>query len=189
MNDIANSFFDAFDDAFNRASAGFIEAGQILAKGIAEHGPEFRDLIIARFPKIAPSTWRKLESIGNGILDHRLLTDSSAGASILRRLPGPIQTRALNEGVAVLIAGGETLRVQVDNLTPEQARQVFASDHIRDESAQRAWVESRTPAISAVSDKAIGVSSAWTVKAGKIMVNRPCSLSRIDLANMLHAMG
>lgn len=36
--------------------------------------------------------------------------------------------------------------MQVDNLTPEQTRQVFASDHIRDVSAQRAWLESNAGA-------------------------------------------
>lgn len=181
-----NEAVRAFADAFNRAEDSFRAAGRLYAETIAAFGQAARERFAAACPKIAPTTWRRLEALGNGSLDARLLTASSKGAAALRRLPAPIQTSALDEGVEVLIGNGETLRIQVDNLTPEQTRQVFAGDHIRDVSAQRAWLESNAPQIARPQ---MVEAPAWNVKGGKIVVNRPCQLTRLDLARMLAEMG
>jgi hypothetical protein len=147
-NERINDIVRKFANAFNQAEDSFRAAGKIYAEAIMEFGQTARERLAAACPTIAPSTWRRLEALGNGSLDARLLTASSKGAASLRRLPAPIQTRALDEGVEVLIGNGESLRVQVDNLTPDQTRQVFAGDHIRDVSAQRAWLESNAPQIA-----------------------------------------
>lgn len=174
-----------FAEAFTRAEDSFRTAGKIYAEAIATHGQEARERFAAACPKIAPTTWRRLEALGNGSLDGRLLTASSAGAAALRRLPAPLQTAALDNGVELLINNGDTLRVQIDNLTPEQARQVFAGDHIRDIPAQRAWVETHAPSVA----RPTITAPAWSVKAGKVQIVRPCSLTRLDLARMLAEMG
>jgi hypothetical protein len=175
-----------FAEAFTRAEDSFRAAGKIYADAIAQFGQEAREKFAAACPKIAPTTWRRLEALGNGSLDGRLLTASSMGAAALRRLPAPMQTKALDNGVDVLVGNGDTLRVQVDNLTPEQSRQVFASDHIRDIAAQRAWMETHAPQTAR---PAMVEAPAWKVTGGKVQVSRPCSLTRLDLARMLAEMG
>jgi hypothetical protein len=118
-------------------------------------------------------------------MDARLVSAGSCGAAALRRLPVHVQTRCLDEGVRPLIANGETLRVAIDNLTPAQARQAIAGDHVRDEAEQRAWLEAQTPATATKPSGAV----SWQVKAGKVQVYRPCQLTRLDLARMLAEMG
>lgn len=175
-----------FAEAFTRAEDSFRTAGKIYADAVAQYGQEAREKFAAACPKIAPTTWRRLEALGNGSLDGRLLTAASIGAAALRRLPSTAQSAALDNGVEVLIGNGETLRIQVDNLTPEQSRQVFASDHIRDIPAQRAWLETHAPQTAR---PALVEAPAWKVTGGKVQVARACSLTRLDLARMLAEMG
>lgn len=176
----------AFAAAFANAEEAFINAGAIYARSIQVHGPGAREAFAAACPHITAGTWRRLEAVGNGSLDARLLTAGSCGANALRRLPITAQREALGTGVEVCLPGGDALRVQVDDLTPEQARQVFAADHVRSLPAQRAWLEAH-PAVPRTVSASAGM--AWGVRAGKVVVNRPCSLTRVDLARMLAELG
>ena len=174
----------AFASAFSAAQDHYLTAARLYADAVIAHGPASREAFSAAHPNVSQSTWRRLESVGAGVLDARLLTAGSVGASSLRRLPIHLQQEALNGGVTVLVSGGDTLVVAVDALTPDQTRQVFANDHVRTPSAQRAWIESRKmPDIPALD------GPAATVKAGKVVVNRPCTLTRLDLARLLAEMG
>lgn len=174
-----------FRAAFAKAEEGFVEAAKVYCEAIDKYGDDARKRFAAACPRISSSTWRCLERLGSGNLDARLLMTSSCGAAALRRIPGPMQTAAIDKGVEVLIANGETLIVQIDNLTPAQARQVFSNDHIRDIAAQRAWLETNAPTVA----RPMVAAPAWEVKGGKVNVNRACSLTRLDLARMLAEMG
>ncbi len=176
----------AFGEAFRSAEDAFVAAGRIYAEAIRQFGQGAREAFASAAPKISASTWRRLEAIGNGALDSRLLTAGSAGAAALRRLPVQAQGPALDHGVEVLIGSGDTLRIQIDNLTQQQVRQVFSGDHIRDIPAQRAWLETNAPHLSSPS---IAAGSPWIVKAGKVSVSRPCQLTRLDLVRMLAEIG
>ena len=180
----------AFAAAFSSAEESFTRAGRILADAVRAYGPEARAAFAAACPAITPGTWRRLEALGNGTLDPRLVAGVSAAGAILRRLPVAVQREALDRGVPLLLAGGDSLLVAVDNLSPAQARQVFAGDHVRDLAAQRAWLEANPAQAPAVASGAGGVvAPAWGVKGGKVVVSRPCTLTRLDLARMLAEMG
>lgn len=178
----------AFAAAFSSAEESFTRAGRILADAVRTHGPEARAAFAAACPAITPGTWRRLEALGNGTLDPRLVAGVSAAGAILRRLPVAAQREALDRGVPLLLTGGDSLTVAVDNLTPAQARQVFAGDHVRDLAAQRAWMEANPAQVPAVSVPAAS-APAWGVKGGKVVVARPCTLTRLDLARMLAELG
>jgi hypothetical protein len=78
----------------------------------------------------------------------------------------------------------------VDNLEPEQARQVFAHDHVRDAAEQRAWIESHKPQPKNIHKLMRGKSvQAWKVKGRKVEITGPCILTQIDLAQMMMEMG
>ena len=175
---------DAFVQVFRNAEEAFILAGSIYAKAIGQFGPATREVFASKYPKMSASTWRRLESVGVGALDARLLLGGSFGACCARRLPSHSQKEVLDNGVNVLVAGGDILRVKLDALTSDQAKQVFAGDHVRDPGAQRAWLESRkTP------DAPATEGPAATVKNGKVHVSRPCTMTRLDLARLLAEMG
>ena len=52
--------------------------------------------------------------------------------------------------VPLLLADGSTIMVDVRNLTPDQAQQVFAADHIRSAGEQRAFYEDKKAMAGAV---------------------------------------
>jgi hypothetical protein len=126
-----------FSTEFRSACASYLKAAQIYAAAIATHGDHARVAFADQLPDITTSLWRRLESVGNGTMDPRLLSASSRGAQSLRRLPAPQQTEYLNSGVDVLLPGGDSLRVAIDHLQPSQVQQVFAGSHVRTLGEQR----------------------------------------------------
>jgi hypothetical protein len=118
-------------------------AGEYLVS-LLDEDPAVKKKIQAKFPEIGMSVLNQLEAVGRGTLHPRLTMVSNPGFVRLRGLPMSDQTRYLEEPVElVLEKDGEfdTLLVKAVDLTPEQAKQVFAADHVRDQGAQRAWLE------------------------------------------------
>jgi hypothetical protein len=187
--ELIQSKIDAFRAAFTLSADQLLIAAQIYAGAIAEGGPDVRGLFHAAAPQITPATWRRMEAAGNGSLDPRLVLNGSAGAAALRRLPAPVQSVAINHGVDLLTDSGDILRVQVDNLQPEQVRQVLSFDHIRDPSEQRAWIEDNRkhkPLGKAVEEKA---TKRWTVNGRRVTISGPCVLTQVDLAHIMLEIG
>jgi len=172
----------AFALAFSSACEGFVAAGRIYAESIAAYGDLARDAFNEAIPNISPSVWRRLESIGNGTLDQRLFHAASQGARSLRRLPAPLQSECLDRGVDVLLSDGDSLRVTVDHLRRDQVRQVFAADHVRTLSEQKAFIAVAAP----VSSSAV---NQFTVSGSHVTVRGACKLSRQDLIRFLAEMG
>jgi hypothetical protein len=182
------SLADAIQDftiAFDIAEDAFVRAGKILAQAVREHGPQVREAFAAARPAITAATWRRLEALGNGLLDARLVAGTSLGGAALRHLPIMYQREALDHGVEVALPGGDSIRIAVDNLTGPQIRQVFAATHIRDLAAQRAWLATNSPEAKLENAD----SDLWTVRGGKVRVARACTLTRLDLARMLAGLG
>lgn len=175
----------AFVEAFQIAREGFIEAGRIYASAIDQFGASARDQFAAGAPAVSGEMWRRLERLGRGEMDPRLLTQTTEGARALRRLPKNEQARALDTGVPLLLAGGDHLLVQVDSLTKAQVGQVFAIDHIRDLGAQRAWIETHAPQTVARKVDA----PAYRIVGGKVRVERACELSRADVLRIMAELG
>lgn len=57
-----------------------------------------------------------------------------------------IDQKRISDGkpVKVILQGGDHMLLRVEDMTNEQARQVFASDHIRSDSQQAAWIVERS---------------------------------------------
>lgn len=70
------------------------------------------------------------------------------------------------------------------DLTRRQAAQVFASDHVRTEGEQRAWLLEKQAA-----DKrraaAVEASPAWSIVGNKVRFNRVVTLTKRELQNIL----
>lgn len=174
---------DEFRERLSMSVDRFKAAGDSYVKAIDELGDAAREAFRANFPQVTPSLWRRLEAVGRNEMDSRLLVMSSAGANALRRCPFSVQKVALANGVEVLTANGDVLKVSIDNLTIEQVRQVFAGDHTRDAAAQRAWLE--TSARKAPKPPA----TAYRISAGKVTINQPCTMTRVELLRILAEMG
>lgn len=128
--------------ALGRFREAVTEAAQCYVAAI-ERDPAFRDFIADEMPDVPASLWRALEQVGRGLLDGRIITGGVAYGNRLRRLPIHEQRRAMDETLPLLVGDGDQLAVKLSSLTPDQAEQIFAPDHIRTLEEQRAWIEDR----------------------------------------------
>lgn len=178
MNELTVITPEAFVQAIQRGLDAFNEAGRILV-ALLDQDPDVKEKIVAAFPQINSAMLTTFENIGRGRIDHRLAFDSGSGVRALEKCPLSVQQAAIENGVELLTATGETLRVQVQDLVKEQVSQVFDSGKIRSLGAQRAWLESRKTA------KAIAtVETPYRIGRGKITFTAPCTMSAAELMRL-----
>jgi len=146
------------------------------------------------------SMWRKLERVGRGTTIPELLWSNGPGLSKLEKMSISDQRRYLSERIDVLIERVEgkvktfdKLRLRVQDLTNDQANQVFSINTIRDESAQRAYLESLAASNRRKVEEAQAVAfeKPWQAIGKKqILIKTPsCGMKfgRKDLIEMLDA--
>ena len=148
MNDITitppwfNEARDQIAEGLARITANVQTIAEVYVAAI-ERAPAFRDHLIEQLPNIPAGFWRSLERVGRKQLDGRILGGSVPYGNKLRTLPLSEQQAAIDGSIGMLVRDGETLQVKLDSITPDQAEQLFARDHIRSLPEQRAWMESR----------------------------------------------
>lgn len=165
--------------AFSVACQDILRLAVLVHRGLREYGLSFRDDICEN-TKLTKDAIRRLEQIGAGAWDHRLFLSTRRG---LERMSITEQKQALDNGTEVLLADGDVMLVKYDNMTQEQARQVFAATHIRDIAEQRAWMESeRNSRHMAIPLEA---SPVYQIRGKKLYVNRRISFTADELRRLL----
>jgi hypothetical protein len=162
----------------------WIEAGQFVATKIDEN-PNFVDEVCREFPQLSPEYVIRFEQVGRKKLHPQLILSSAPGARRLISLPYSLQEKHITEPVDVVIktdAGWETLKIDIRNLTKDQADQVFERDSIRSEAAQRAFIEDRAAKRVAPSTNA---DLPYRIVKNKLVVMEPCTFSASELARIL----
>lgn len=163
----------------------WIEAGKIAAEQI-DSDPEWPDKVNSRFPEISQETIYAFDRIGRGVLHPKLLFSDCPGYKKLRSLPFQVQERCLKNSVDVLVKtddGWDTIKCDVLNLTPAQARQVFdPKTGPRTAAAQRAWIESQA-AVKAT--ESVGVDQPYRITGKTLVILKPCRVDRRELARLL----
>lgn len=121
--------------------------------------------------QVAFRHWGRLEAVAYGALDVRLVYAYSIGAHRLRGMPLKVQGQALDEGVRLLLPNGEHLQITIQNLTADQANQIFDTKNmcLRNDAAQRAYLESRKTALTTRKRKA---KPDYEIRNGRVRINR-----------------
>lgn len=126
--------------------AAWEKAGKILV-ALVERNPDVKAKIVREHPEISMGVLTRLEMVGRGFVKPEMLLSDAPAYRAARVLPVSDQARLLNDPNIPLVIreGGQTEVLHVDfrNLQTAQVRQVFASDHIRSEAEQRAWMEAQ----------------------------------------------
>lgn len=126
---------NASADAIKKAATHYYEALQIDAKA--------RDMFSAQYPTISSKTWSGFIKIATGELDSRLLFDATPGGKALTYCDTVTQKEYIENPIPVSCGNGDTILIQLDKMTSEQARQVFNRGAVRDIPEQRAWIETQ----------------------------------------------
>lgn len=179
INDCINSFKQSIQQAENH----LIDAAMIYVKAVNEHGDKARAAFQNAIPDAPMVFWRRIEGVGRGNIDKRLVLERHVGASFLEKLPVHVQADTLNNGVKVLTGDGDHLLVRIENMTRHQCRMVFSGDHIRSLNEQRAWLESNNQ-----QHPRVKVSKPYEIKGSKVTFNQPLTLNKSDLISLLAQM-
>lgn len=130
-----------FIEAVKQGALALKRAGDLLVQCL-DADPNAKARISAK-SGIGMSTLNVFERIGRKQLHSDLFLMDVPATPFLARLPYSDQEKYLHEPVELLVGNNgsaDVLKVDIRNLTPEQARQVFAHDHTRDIAEQRAWL-------------------------------------------------
>jgi hypothetical protein len=135
----------AFLAAFQAGVDAWIEAGKILVE-LVDEDPHVYNYIQQECPAMTPDILGKFESIGRGVILPTLAMDASPGSKQLQRLPLSVQERFQKEPIPVIIQADDddstdVLLIKYQDLTPQQAKQVFRNGRLATEGEQRAWIE------------------------------------------------
>ena len=160
------------------------KAGEIAARA-AEDDPEFVDNVCDAHPDFTPEFVKRFVLIGQKKLHPQLLINESPGVRRLRRLPYEVQEKHAHDPVALLIKtekGFDTIQVDVRNLTPDQAGQIFSDDGVRSEAGQRAFLEDKFAKRMAPPVKS---NLPYRVSGKKLIVLVPCQFDKRELTKLL----
>lgn len=140
---LTESKIKQFGDLLSQIGAGIIAAGKLVVE-IVEENPDGKRQLAERYPQISMSFLNQLEAVGRGQMHPKLALAANPGYVKLRKLPISEQVRYVEEPLELVVEkDGEfdILLVKASDMTPDQAKQVFADDHVRSQGAQRAYLE------------------------------------------------
>lgn len=183
MNSIQKHKSDAelFIEMLNQAKQGLVEACKFAVAAL-ERDPGFIDKVCDLNPDITDEAVRRCIAIGMGSLHPDLCFSEAPGVRRLRRLPMSVQEKYVKAPVEVLLSSGDTLMIDVRNLTPSQASQAFASDHPRSVAEQRAWLEDQAIKLAAPKPAS---DMPWRITGKGLVILEPCQFTRKEVARIL----
>jgi hypothetical protein len=161
------------------------KAGEIIVQLVDEHDMTISD-ICDRSQYLTEDVVGRFEQLGRKQIMPKLLVADYPAAKYLVRLPYSEQKRALEEPLDLLVLEGKqptTLKVSVENLTPQQCRQVF-NKNIRSVGAQRAWLEERKTK-EEMAPVVKRVHELYRVRGKRVVFMQPCELTSRQLANII----
>ncbi len=173
--EIIQSKIDRLRELVLSAADSLVEAGEIAVQILAEGTTEAE---LSEKTGLPPSMVSGLVRIGSGLMLPELLLESSLWACRLRGAPLSIQRLVMAQGVEMLIASGESLKVHPKDMTPDQVRQVFDGPQIRSLAAQRAWLEAKETAKPKALPPIPKESQFNALVAGRNMSSREIKVAR-----------
>jgi hypothetical protein len=133
-----------FGDHLEKGLKKLLEAARTYCRAIddeAINNERFRKLCREQAPSLPPLFWRGIERVGRGQTHWKLLLGAGGTHEAkIGRLPMSVQ-KDICEGVKfeMLTRTNDVVKVDVRTISADQARQVFAADHIRSVAEQKAW--------------------------------------------------
>lgn len=181
---------DQFGDLLAQIGAG-IKAAAALVVEIVNENPDGKRQLLEKYPQISMSFLNQLEAVGRGQLNPKLALTVNPGLVKLRKLPPSDQDRYLEEPLELVIEkDGEydVLLVKAADMTADQAKQVFAEDHVRSHGAQRAYLEDLRQK-AALANQTVPVKQVYTIhRNGQVEINGVL-FHRKDLLDILSKLG
>lgn len=167
--------------------ASWLSAGEIVVSLLDEDRMTLSEIAAkSDNANLSATLLAKFEQLGRAQLLPELLLATYAAAPRMRELPISEQRRLIQEPVEVLVKGAtgpDSLLVKVENLTPDQCKQVFDGQIVRGLPAQRAYIESNRNKPTTKGDTVQHMPYKITGK--KVVFQATCQLSAQEIAQIL----
>lgn len=163
-----NERIASFIELFKAGVEAWIKAGEILVE-LVEDDPHVYDYIIQQCPNLNAGILGRFEQMGRKSLHPQLLLTASPGFAKLQKLPYSMQERFIEEPIPLIVhtdEGTDILLVKAKDLTKDQAAQVFATNRLRTEGEQKAWlIQQRSNAA-----RTVGEAQPWRLSGDSLIV-------------------
>lgn len=178
---------ERFKELFNGGMRLVAEACEVYVQTI-DADKSAPEKFVKAFPQLPPGVWTRFELVGRKQMLPELLDDYSPMAMKLKRLPISVQEKLYGKSQQLITTTGDTLNVSFHHATPEQARQLFAADHVRTPAEQRAWLESKRQEAAKNPKQEEHPERLYEVRNGKFIINEACSFTKDQLIQILAEM-
>ena len=185
LTPIQKNIAEQFTSLVLAGSESFYQAGKVLADAVDEHGDDILDAVHEFNPDMPVEVLERFVKVGRKEMFPMLLTSTSPGVKRLIALPPSIQEKYAKSPVPLLVLDGngvQTINVDVRNLTPLQANQVFDKEGVRSEAAQRAFIEDLK--LKNITKKKPD-ATPYKIRKGKVQFSTDFEFSRQELAIIL----
>lgn len=175
---------EAFKQAFTTGIEGIVSAAKIYVEAIDDN-PKNADLFRDEFVDWIPEgAWAGWEAVGRKWMHPKLLMGGGGRFSNkIKRLPYSTQERIFDgEKFPLMTATGDTLNVDIRNITTEQAEQLFDGSHIRSLPQQKAYMESRKTSV--VEEVSIGEVLPYKIVGCRVHFRKDCVMTRDELKTL-----
>jgi len=132
-------FIKEFKDGCSQGITGFIKAGKAYVAAL-DADPNNWNLFRAALPGFTESVWRQYEELGRGKMYFGTITAGQHKSKIMKMSYTVQKLIAGGQKYELLLPNGDVLNIDPREITLRQAKQLYANDHIRTVSEQRAWL-------------------------------------------------
>jgi hypothetical protein len=178
--------FSAFETAYKRGIAGLVDAANIYVRAV-DNDPDCAERFRQHFIEEVPVTaWRNLEALGRKRIHLQLFLGEldAQKTRLVARLPFDVQAQVCEQNMRfpLLLAGGETLAVSIQDATPEQADQLVGDTCMRNMPAQRAYLEGKRK------QPIIADDLPYAISKGKVTFRRNAVMTCTELKQLILTM-
>lgn len=187
-NGIVKNRIAEFKELFSKGMNCIAEACRIYVEDI-DRNPEIKQEYRRQLPQIPNVMWMRFESVGRNMMIPELIY---AGYATTVKLIGQCsieeQKKIQKNGIDVLTVDGTSLKVKIENLTPQQERQVFTRTGIRDLAAQKAYIESLKTVEKIEQERTFLKNDPYIVRRDYVEILKAGKISREEILNIVREM-
>tara|TARA_R110000772_G_scaffold12819_4_gene38471 strand:+ start:1311 stop:1898 length:588 start_codon:yes stop_codon:yes gene_type:complete len=164
----------------------WIKAGDVLVKMI-DNDSEIISKLCTSNTELTRPLLNKFEKIGRKVYDPRLIFRNCVGYTRARKLPYSTQQKLLKDKIKVAISptNDDHRLVDLGEMTPSDARIVFAQDKVRTINEQRAFIKADTQATDL--KKAV-VDKPYIIHKGEVTFRKGTTLDIAGMAAIINQM-
>ena len=139
------------------------------------------------------SDLNNFEKVGRGMMSVKLLNPSKKQYMCLAKCPISEQNLYLGtetkkgQPIEVLTVNGDTLKVDIDNLTGSQVNQVFDYEHVRSLAEQKIYLEELKKR-DYIEKRPKKNKEPYTIFKNTVTFNFPCKLTYNEILNIMSKM-